>query len=58
MKITYLKYTVFALFTTLTAISCSDVVNMDEGWDPDMYVKSQPHQIRPQLSALLLLINR
>lgn len=42
MKITYLKYTVFALFTTLTAISCSDVVNMDEGWDPDMGANGAP----------------
>lgn len=42
MKITYLKYTVFALFTSLTAISCSDVVNMDEGWDPDMGANGAP----------------
>lgn len=42
MKITYLKYTVFALFTSLTAISCSDVVNMDEGWDADLGANGAP----------------
>ncbi|MDD3036845.1 glycan-binding surface protein [Bacteroides sp.] len=42
MKITYLKHTVFALFTSLTTISCSDVVNMDEGWDADLGANGAP----------------
>lgn len=35
MKLTWLTYTATAALAALTAISCSDVVNMDEGWDAD-----------------------
>ena len=35
MKLTWLTYTATAAMAALTAFSCSDVVNIDEGWDPD-----------------------
>ena len=35
MKLTWLTYTIVAVLTAFTAASCSDVVNIDEGWDPD-----------------------
>lgn len=35
MKLTWLTYTTVAVLTAFTAASCSDVVNIDEGWDPD-----------------------
>ena len=35
MKLTWLTYTTAAVLAACAAISCSDVVNIDEGWDPD-----------------------
>ena len=35
MKLTWLTYTTAAVLAAFAAVSCSDVVNIDEGWDPD-----------------------
>lgn len=42
MKNTCLHYTVFALFTIFAAAGCSDVVNMNEGWNDDTSAGGAP----------------
>ena len=50
MKLTWLTYTTAAVLAACAAISCSDVVNIDEGWDPDNVSTGAP-SIRPRASS-------
>ncbi|MBO8483476.1 MAG: hypothetical protein IAB75_05120 [Bacteroidetes bacterium] len=36
MKKTYLRNAICLIFTSVAAVACYDVVNIDEGWDDDM----------------------
>lgn len=42
MNTIYLKHTVSALFVALVAVACSDVVNINEGWDDDLSADGAP----------------
>lgn len=42
MKTIYLKYIASALFVVFAMISCSDVVNMNDGWDDDLSADGAP----------------
>lgn len=42
MNTIYLKHTVSALFVVLVAVACSDVVNINEGWDDDLSAVGAP----------------
>lgn len=42
MKFSQLKYAVVCIAIALSAGSCNDVVNMDEGWDPDLVSTGAP----------------
>lgn len=42
MNTIYLKHTVSALFVAIAAVACSDVVNINEGWDDDLSADGAP----------------
>lgn len=51
MKDRYFKYSALSIFTCLMAVGCSDVVNMDEGWDDDLSASGAPVVTRITASA-------
>lgn len=42
MKMRYLRYAASALFVALATVSCSDVVDMNDGWDDDLSADGAP----------------